>query len=194
MESALKSVLPVGRSGGQGGLVARGVTVLVFVVVGCVVAQAGVAPVRVVAGEPFEDRSSGDDPVGVSAVVDEFSFRHGRPARSGAVRAGVVVRLGRRRRIRDVWWALTSRSTRLWFTSRPPARSCAVTLGGPIGAARAGMHAADRPRRSASASFTLAGSRGVPGAPVKNAWRLTRAASQHSVVGNPSAFPSATHR
>ena len=57
-----------------------------------------------------------------------------RPSRSGsvtAVRAGMVVRLGRRRRIPAIWWTLMSRSTRLRFTTRPAARSCAVTLGDP---------------------------------------------------------------
>lgn len=72
-----RALPPVDRSGGEGGLVARGVTVLVFVLVWCEAAQAGVSPVGVVAGEPFEDRPAGCGPVGVAVPVDELSFEAG---------------------------------------------------------------------------------------------------------------------
>ena len=89
-------------------------TVVDFVLVRCETFQAGVAPGGVVAGEPFEDRLAGGGPVGVAVLVDELSCpsgapgensRHSRSGGLGRLRAGVVVRLGRRGRIPAMWWA-----------------------------------------------------------------------------------------
>ena len=52
-------------------------TVLLFVLVGCEVPEAGVAAVGVIAGEPFEDRAARCGPVGEAVPVDELSFEAG---------------------------------------------------------------------------------------------------------------------